>query len=92
MTQGLIVAISDDRRRRLAAFRRPDGLYVLHDQRLIDPGAAPDTEHDLVEMPFPPEGEAVPAHCHLLDMPLGDALYGCEEDARREARWLIRTG
>lgn len=41
MTQGLIVAISDDRRRRLAAFRWPDGLYVLHDQRLIDPEAAP---------------------------------------------------
>lgn len=90
MTEEKIVAFSDDRRRRLAVFQRPDGLYVLHDQRLIDPNAIPEVEYDLMEVPFPNDGKAAPPGSYLLDMPLSDALYGSEADAEREALWLIR--
>ena len=90
MTEGRIVAFSADRRRRLAAVQRADGLYVLHDQRLIDPDAIPEIEYDWVEVPFPEEGEPIAPNLCLLDMPIGGALYGSEEDAEREARAIIR--
>lgn len=89
MTEGKIVAFSDDRKRRLTVFQRHDGLYVLHDQRLIDPDAVPELEYDLVELTFPEEGQALPPHCFLLDTPLSDALYGNEADAERAAAWLV---
>ncbi len=85
------MAFSEDRKRRLAVFQRQDGLYVLHDQRLIDPDAIPDVEYDLVEVPFPQEGEAVPPQYYLLDTRLDGALYGNVGDAEREAAWLVRV-
>ena len=90
MVEGKIVAVSDDRRRRLAVLQRPDGLYVLHSQRLIDPNVIPAVEYDLVEVPFPANGEPIPDHCYVLEDPFSDTLYGTEDDAAREAEWLIR--
>ncbi|HEX8258469.1 MAG TPA: hypothetical protein VF589_12635 [Allosphingosinicella sp.] len=64
---------------------------MLHLERLVDLDARPQLDYDLVEVPFPAEGEAIPAHCHMDDWPIGDSLYGSEADAEREAAWLIRS-
>jgi hypothetical protein len=90
MDEAVMLAISPDRRRKLVAVQRPDGLFAIHEQRLLDLDVRGEY-NDPAQVPFPQDGEAILPDTSLLDDTL-DGIYGSFEDAEREAQRMVFSG
>lgn len=89
MDKPKVVAFSADRKRRIVVTQRPDGLYALVVQRLLDLDDRGEY-NEPAERPFPYEGAIAPSAYYLDDFDGDGSMYGSAKDAEREAEILIR--
>ena len=90
MDDAAILAISLDRRRKLVAVQRPDGLFAIHEQRLLDLDVRGEY-NDPAQVPFPRDGEPVLQNAIVLD-DVWDGIFGTYQDAEREVMQLLTWG